>query len=179
MALGWLSSSGLSSSILPADGKFGKQIINVDTRKSVDEKLGRIFIHEGYKGEDLSHDKNKMLDDIAIIVLPTEVDFPDNSDLGNFWDDHAPNPKLPRGTFVRPICMPDLVKENQVPVRPLNPWTFKNSVDSDCDKDDLWITGFGKKHTETEKKFTRAKDLQKAYTAQYGQTRKKRILKRN
>ena len=109
--------------------------------------------------------QNKIIasNDIAIIVLPNEVEFPENSEVGSFWDDHTPDPKEARGTFVRPICMPDFVIENQVQVRPLHPWTFNNLIDGESDR--LFITGFGRKHDDYEGKFTSAKELMKAYTS--------------
>ena len=58
-----------------------------------------------------------------------------------FWDDHAQDPELQRGTFVRPICMPDVVKENQIKVRPLHTYDFIKSITSD--KDIIWISGYG------------------------------------
>ena len=67
--------------------------------------------------------------------------FPKNAETGNFWDDNSPDPKVPRGTFVRPICMPDPDKLRQVKIRTLHPWTFKKAMTGN--KDDVWITGFG------------------------------------
>ena len=74
-------------------------------------------------------------------MLPTEVVFPRNAEVGTFWDDNKPDNTLPRGTFVRPVCMPDPDKRRQVKIRTLHPWTLKKARTGN--KDHVWITGFG------------------------------------
>ena len=142
VALGWQKSSGGKKDILE-DKKYGKQVMNINLKESANQEKGRVFVHPGYIGEYPDSDTNvHSPNDIAIIVLPREVTFPENAEIGDYWDDHNPNnSSAPRGTFVRPICMPDLVKKKQVQVRTLHPWTFEQSVIGD--KDNVWITGFG------------------------------------
>jgi len=151
VGLGWQIPTGGKQNIRehPEHEKYGKQIINIDLRDSAKKKKGRVFVHPGYIGEIPNYETNvHSPDDIAIVVLSEEVRFPKNSDVGLFWDDHSPDVTVPRGTFVRPICMPDLVKENQVQLRTLHPWTFDNSM-NDPNKDNVWITGFGKRNSNS------------------------------
>jgi len=177
VALGWQKSSGGKKNIRehPEDAKFGKQIINIDLRDSANKMKGRVFVHPGYIGTEANYETNvHSPDDIAIVVLSEEVTFPDNSDMGTFWDDHNPDTTRDHGTFVRPVCMPDLVKENQVQLRTMHPWTFLESV-REGGKDDLWITGFGKTNSTAFKNVknnlasddwkTESVELMKAYIA--------------
>ena len=119
VALGWQKAYGINRrKISKNDAKYGKQIMFLDLA-DYDQKGGRYFVHPGYIGEESAYDtKIKMPNDIAIIVLPEEAKIPKRSEVGSFWDDHTPDKTQPRGTFVRPICMPNLVTEKQVEVRP-------------------------------------------------------------
>ena len=129
VALGWQRASGIiQTAISENDAKYGKQNMFLDLTDP-DQEKGRFFVHPDYIGDELAKDTNiRAPNDIAIIVLPEEVVFPGYSDVGSWWDDHTPDPNSPRGTFVRPICMPDVVKKNQLQVRPLNPWTFEETL---------------------------------------------------
>jgi len=149
VGLGWQKSTGGNQNIRehPEDKKYGKQIINIDLRDKAKKMKGRVFVHPGYMGEIANFVTNvHSPDDIAIVVLSEEVWFPDNSDVGLFWDDHSRDVTVPRGTFVRPICMPDLLKENQVQLRAMHPWTYLEAMRSEggSNKDTVWISGFGK-----------------------------------
>ena len=141
VALGWQKSSG--DTILLEDAKYGKQNIYINSNLRKEGKKGRVVIHPGYKGVEFNETtKVNVVHDIAIIVLPEEIEFSKHADSGDYWDEHAPDKTVARGTFVRPICMPDLNKKRQVEVRPLNPWTFAEAMKGD--KSSVWITGFGK-----------------------------------
>ena len=138
VGLGWQKSQGGKKYIRdnPQNEKYGQQLINIDLGDPGKLK-GRVFVHPGYIGEERDYKTNvHSPDDIAIIVLPTEVEFPENADVGNFhredfinvWDDNSPDQTVPRGTFVRPVCMPDPDKSSQVQVRSLHPWTFEEAI---------------------------------------------------
>merc|ERR1711879_223137 len=93
--------------------KFGQQIINIDLRKTNDKGKpikngGKIIVHPGYRGENVV-DNVYSPDDIAIIILPTEVKFPSKSDYG-IRNEIQKGSKIKSGTFVRPVCMPDINK---------------------------------------------------------------------
>jgi len=80
---------------------------------------------------------------ISIVVLSKEVEFPPNSDAGLPGDDHGADSDVQRGTFVRPICMPNPVIAKQIQIRELHPFTKEHQLANDFN-DYLWITGYGK-----------------------------------
>jgi len=172
VAFGWQKSQGGKKDIPVEDEKFGTQVINIDLRDSANNDKGRLFVHPGYIGTEPNYETNvHSPDDIAIIVLPEEVVFPEAADEGNYWDDHSLDEKTHRGTFVRPICMPHLVKKDLVNIRPVEPWTKQNALDSEGEY--FWISGFGKTNAtsfnDTQKNLAsnswkkESNNLQKAY----------------
>merc|ERR1711879_699140 len=88
LGFGWKQVIGTKKQIddIPENKKFGQQIINIDLRKTDDtgkaiKNGGEIKVHPGYPGK---YQVNNVYspNDIALIILPTEVIFPTNSDIG-------------------------------------------------------------------------------------------------
>merc|ERR1711879_839008 len=112
--------------------KFGQQLFNIDLMN----KSGKVIIHPDFTGEEnVDPAEVKFNDDIAIIVLPKEVDFPENSDTDEFVPDRQ------SGTFVRPICMPDLNDTRRYDAKPLSPFN-ENKQKTMTRNDYVWITGY-------------------------------------
>jgi len=167
VALGWQNSEGGRKDIEEKDAKYGKQVMRIDLRKN--RNKGRVLFHPDFIDGDYNVKTNIYANnDIAIIVLPEEVQFPKNADSWSF----DPKDTEPRGTFVRPICMPDSDIEKHIGIRALDSWTMTRELDVEIDY--FWVTGFGTTNSssfeEIKKKANRrwiikSDELRKTYLA--------------
>jgi len=132
LGFGWLSSSGKNADILERDRKFGQQVINIDLRPNKNQ--GKVIVHPGYKGKKIQETGIYSPDDIAIIILPTEVEFPVGSDSDIENSSGSIDPDVQRGTFVRPVCMPNIYS--------------KRGRDGLNQGLNMIITGYGRTHKE-------------------------------
>ena len=92
-----------------ADKKFGQQLIEIDQRTGLrpQDKKGRIFVHEKYvHGKKDEKTGTYQPHDLALIILPKEVNFPKRS------DSYVKNKKMSKGTFVRPVCIPGKISRH-------------------------------------------------------------------
>merc|ERR1711912_224440 len=125
LGFGFKYSKGKKSEIKEEDSKFGTQIINIDIREEKNGEKGIIIVHPDYPGSVPDYATNvHSPNDIALIILPEEVQLPENSDAGLWFDDNTWD-------------------ERQKPIktRSLFPWEQKHQLESN-DWDYLWLSGF-------------------------------------
>merc|ERR1711879_1069771 len=168
LGFGFQKATGKNKDIKKKNIKFGQQVINIDLRKFDDngkpvQKKGKVIIHPDYKGKETVHNGVFSPDDIALIILPHEVDFPEGSDIGIL---NTRSNQKPRGSFVRPICMP------------------QTDVDAENDFKQVIVTGFGDTNTaDVKDKMIKWKDFKRnLHVRKSGQLRMaavKRIMNDN
>lgn len=146
VAVGWQDAEGGKREIDANMAKFGTSIHKINIIPGHKKRNGGVIVHKGYIGE-IKHESNvHSPHDIAIIKLGEPVEYPENADAGDWWDDHQYDNNVQRGTFVRPACLPSATKPLPFNHVSDDVWAKgKVSPGSDIGDFDLtWITGYGK-----------------------------------